>query len=302
MKEFSLPSQHGKLRGVVWDEVVNPIGTVQIIHGLVEYHGRYQETAEYLNKNGFIVFCNDHLGHGLNITDGNLKGFFKEENGYEAVVDQLGEMNSHIRKNYPMSKHFVLSHSLGTALVISLLKRNIYFDGVLMSAAFSVSNMMIYLNKILLLPEFLFQGKKSTSSEMEKFTTQKHNSFYEPNRTTHDYLSSDKEKVDEYIADQLCGYPNTTQLWQDLSTGFINLWTKKTFSKIDNNIPFYLITGDQDKVNNDGKQAEDIHGLLIESGFKSELEIFKGIRHEPFQEKQRKKVFESVLNFYLSNL
>ena len=302
MKEFSLPSQHGKLRGVVWDEVANPIGTVQIIHGLVEYHGRYQETAEYLNKNGFIVFCNDHLGHGLNITDGNLKGFFKEENGYEAVVDQLGEMNSHIRKNYPMSKHFVLSHSLGTALVISLLKRNIYFDGVLMSAAFSVSNMMIYLNKILLLPEILFQGKKSTSLEMEKFTTQKHNSFYEPNRTTHDYLSSDKEKVDEYIADQLCGYPNTTQLWQDLSTGFINLWTKKTFSKIDNNIPFYLITGDKDKVNNDGKQAEDIHGLLIESGFKSELEIFKGIRHEPFQEKQRKKVFESVLNFYLSNL
>jgi len=302
MKEFSLPSQHGKLRGVVWDEVANPIGTVQIIHGLVEYHGRYQETAEYLNKNGFIVFCNDHLGHGLNITDGNLKGFFKEENGYEAVVDQLGEMNSHIRKNYPMSKHFVLSHSLGTALVISLLKRNIYFDGVLMSAAFSVSNMMIYLNKILLLPEFLLQGKKSTSLEMEKFTTQKHNSFYEPNRTTHDYLSSDKEKVDEYIADQLCGYPNTTQLWQDLSTGFVNLWTKKTFSKIDNNIPFYLITGDQDKVNNDGKQAEDIHGLLIESGFKSELEIFKGIRHEPFQEKQRKKVFESVLNFYLSNL
>ena len=178
MKEFSLPSQHGKLRGVVWDEVANPIGTVQIIHGLVEYHGRYQETAEYLNKNGFIVFCNDHLGHGLNITDGNLKGFFKEENGYEAVIDQLGEMNSHIRKNYPMSKHFVLSHSLGTALVISLLKRNIYFDGVLMSAAFSVSNMMIYLNKILLLPEFLFQGKKSTSLEMEKFTTQKHNSFY----------------------------------------------------------------------------------------------------------------------------
>ena len=85
-------------------------------------------------------------------------------------------------------------------------------------------------------------------------------------------------------------------------SGFINLWTKKTFSDIDSNIPFYLITGDQDKVNNDGKQAEEIHGLLIESGFKSELEIFKGIRHEPFQEKQRQKVFESVLNFYLTNL
>ena len=302
MKEFSLPSQHGKLRGVIWDEVENPIGTIQIIHGLVEYHGRYHETAEYLNKNGFIVFCNDHLGHGLNVSDGNLKGFFQDENGYEAVVNQLGEMNSHIRKEYPTLKHFVLSHSLGTALVLSLLKRNIFFDGVLMSAAFSISNFMIYLNKLLLLPEFLFQGKKSISLEMEKFTTQKHNSFYEPSRTTHDYLSSDKEKVDEYIADELCGYPNTTQLWQDLSSGFINLWSKETFSKFDNDMPFYLITGDQDKVNNNGKQAEDIHALLIESGFNSKLEVFKNIRHEPFQEKERRKVFKSVLNFYLSNI
>ena len=41
MKEISLPSEHGNLRGMVWDDVDNPIGTIQIIHGLVEYHGRY---------------------------------------------------------------------------------------------------------------------------------------------------------------------------------------------------------------------------------------------------------------------
>jgi len=302
MKEFSLPSQHGKLRGVVWDDIENPIGTIQIAHGLVEYHGRYHETAKFLNKHGFIVYCNDHLGHGLNITDGNLKGFFGEVNGYEAVVDQLGEMNSFIRKENPVLKHFILSHSLGTALTLSLLKRNIFFDGVVMSAAFSVSNFMIYLNRLLLLPELLFQGKKGISTDMEKFTTQKHNAFYEPIRTTHDYLSSDKQKVDEYIADELCGYPNTTQLWQDLSEGFLNLWTKKTFSKFDNNISFHMITGDQDKVNNDGKQAEAIHALLIESGFKSELEVFKDIRHEPFQEKDRHKVLVSILKFYKSNI
>ena len=77
MKEFSYPSKHGKLRGVIWDEVKNPIATVQIFHGLVEYHARYDETAKFLNKNGFIVYCNDHLGHGLNVTHGGSKGFFK---------------------------------------------------------------------------------------------------------------------------------------------------------------------------------------------------------------------------------
>ena len=55
-------------------------------------------------------------------------------------------------------------------------------------------------------------------------------------------------------------------------------------------------------MNNDGAQAENIHNLLIESGLKSEFKIFKGMRHEPFQEKKRQKVFESILDFYLSNV
>ena len=302
MKEFSYPSKHGKLRGVIWDEVKNPVATVQVFHGLVEYHARYDETAKFLNKNGFIVYCNDHLGHGLNVTHGGSKGFFKEENGYEAVVDQLSELNAIIRKERPTIKHFVLSHSLGTCFLLSLLKRNVFFDGVVMSAAFSVNRFMLILNKMLLLPEYFIKGKMGISDEMEKLTTQKHNSFFEPSRTSHDYLSSDKRKVDEYVEDELCGYPNTTQLWQDLANGFQNLWTKLTFSAFDEKIPFHLISGDQDKVNNDGSQAENIHNLLIESGFKSELKIFKGMRHEPFQEKERQKVFESILDFYKENI
>jgi len=182
------------------------------------------------------------------------------------------------------------------------LKRNIFFDGVVMSAAFSVNRFMLSLNKLLLMPEYFIKGKMGISDEMEKLTTQKHNSFFEPIRTSHDYLSSDKEKVDEYVADELCGYPNTTQLWLDLADGFHNLWNKTTFSDFDEKIPFLHISGDQDKVNNDGAQAENIHNLLIESGFKSELKKFKGMRHEPFQEKKRQKVFESVLDFYLSNI
>ena len=302
MKEFAYPSKHGKLRGVIWDKVKNPIATVQIFHGLVEYHARYNETAKFLNKHRFIVYCNDHLGHGLNVRHGGPKGFFKEENGYEAVVDQLGELNSIIRKENPTIKHFALSHSLGTCVLLSLLKRNIFFDGVVMSAAFSVNRFILSLNKLLLMPEYFIKGKMGISDAMEKLTTLKHNSFFEPIRTSHDYLSSDKQKVDEYVADELCGYPNTTQLWLDLADGFHNLWNKTAFGDFDEKIHFLHISGDQDKVNNDGAQAENIHNLLIESGFKSELNTFKGMRHEPFQEKKRQKVFESVLEFYLSNI
>ena len=59
MKIFELPSEHGHLRGAIWENVENPIGTIQIAHGLVEYHDRYDEFAKFLNEHGYIVYCND---------------------------------------------------------------------------------------------------------------------------------------------------------------------------------------------------------------------------------------------------
>ncbi len=302
MKEINLPSQHGNLRGVVWDDVQSPIGTVQIAHGLAEYHGRYVETADFLNSAGYIVYCNDHLGHGLHISDGKLKGYFKEEGGYDAVVDQLAEMNLHVRKENPSLNHYILSHSLGTPLTLSLLQRNISFHGVILSAAFSISPGFLFLNNLLLWPEYTFKDRKSVSNEMEKHTTLKHNSFFEPNRTTHDYLSGDSIKVDEYIADPYCGFPKTIQLWKDLALGFKNLWTKESFSSMDLNIPFLVLTGDKDPINENGKQAEKISELLIECGFKTEFKSYHGMRHEPLTEIKRKTIMKEINDFLKSNI
>ncbi len=302
MKEFSHPSQHGNLRGVIWDDVQNPIGTVQIAHGLAEYHGRYIETAKFLNSLGYIVYCNDHLGHGLHISDGKLKGYFKEEGGYDAVVDQLAEMNSHIRKENPSLNHYILSHSLGTPLTLSLLQRNVSFHGVVLSAPFSITPGLLFLNNLLLWPEYTFNDRKSISNEMEKHTTLKHNSFFEPNRTTHDFLSRDEVKVDEYIADPYCGFPKTIQLWKDLVVGFKDLWTKKSFSSMDAKTPFLVLTGSEDPINDKGKQAQEISNLLIDCGFKAEFKSYEGMRHEPLTEIQRDTVMHKIKEFFGSNI
>ncbi len=301
MKELNLPSQHGNLRGVVWDDVQKPIGTIQIAHGLAEYHGRYIETAKFFNSLGYIVYCNDHLGHGLHIANGKLKGYFKKEGGYDAVVDQLAEMNLYIRKESPSLNHFILSHSLGTPLTLSLLKRNVSFDGVVLSAPFSIGPALLFLNNLLLWPEYTFSDRKSISNEMEKHTTLKHNSFFEPNRTTHDYLSKDELKVDEYIADPYCGFPKTIQLWKDLAYGFKNLWTEKSLSFIDSKIPFLVLTGDTDPINENGKQAQKISNLLVDCGFKTEFKMYEGMRHEPLTELNRATVLEEIGRFFKSS-
>ena len=49
-----------KIHTYVWDETVNPKGVVQILHGMAEHGGRYADFAAFLNKNGFIVYADDH--------------------------------------------------------------------------------------------------------------------------------------------------------------------------------------------------------------------------------------------------
>jgi len=54
---------------------------VQIAHGMQEHAERYKDFAEHLTDNGFIVYANDHRGHGK--TAGAIKnlGYFADENG-----------------------------------------------------------------------------------------------------------------------------------------------------------------------------------------------------------------------------
>ncbi|MCU1586117.1 MAG: lysophospholipase [Microbacteriaceae bacterium] len=43
----------------------NPIGVLQIVHGLGDHAGRYEELAQRMVAAGFTVYADDHRGHGL---------------------------------------------------------------------------------------------------------------------------------------------------------------------------------------------------------------------------------------------
>ena len=49
-------SNNASLLCAIWDDVENPIGVVQIIHGIFEGMQSYDKLAHFLNRNGYIVF------------------------------------------------------------------------------------------------------------------------------------------------------------------------------------------------------------------------------------------------------
>ena len=64
-REFTYNSRDGrtKIHAVEWRPEEGPVtGVLQIFHGMIEFIGRYEEFAEFLTRQGFVVVGNDHLG------------------------------------------------------------------------------------------------------------------------------------------------------------------------------------------------------------------------------------------------
>lgn len=58
---------------VIWypdkEKYENPLGVVQIAHGMIDHIERFEGLALYLTERGFVVAGNDHLGHGDSVND-----------------------------------------------------------------------------------------------------------------------------------------------------------------------------------------------------------------------------------------
>src|SRR2546430_3619829 len=65
-KRFQFTSTDGlSIACMKWGGHHDVRGVVQIAHGLGEHMGRYAELAETLVEGEFVVYGNDHRGHGL---------------------------------------------------------------------------------------------------------------------------------------------------------------------------------------------------------------------------------------------
>ena len=96
------------------------IGVVQIAHGMAEWAGRYDEFAERTTDAGYLVYANDHRGHGNTAKDADSIGFSGKDS-FNGMVRDLKLVNDIIREENPRLPVFLL----GTAWAHFFLK--LYF-------------------------------------------------------------------------------------------------------------------------------------------------------------------------------
>ena len=272
-------------------------GVVHIAHGLAEHAGRYERLAEALTESGYVVFANDHRGHGKTAGEPETIGHFADEDGWARILTDIEQIAQQARGDYPHHPVILFGHSMGSLVAQHLATRNL-FDAVAMSGANGNVSALVHAGKLITRFERLRLGRRGKSELLSKLSFDAFNKAFKPNRTSFDWLSRDEDEVDKYIADPMCGFLCSTQLWLDM-LGAITEAAKPEFrAKVPKQLPVYLFSGSRDSANEEGRGSTALAEYYRSIGLeKISYRIFTQARHETLNETNREEVTTHLIDW-----
>jgi len=271
-----------------------PKAVVQIAHGLAEHAVRYARVAEALTRAGYAVYADDHRGHGRTAQTPDDLGFFAERDGWQKCIDDLWLINRRIAADHPGVAIVLLGHSLGSFMVQYFISEH---GDALAAAVLSASNgkppAIAPIGLLLARLERLRLGQRGHSPVMQALFFGAFNKPFKPARTAFDWLSRDTAEVDKYIADPLCGFESTVQLYIDLLEGLRETAQPSRQARIPKDLPIYIFNGSRDPVS-------DNIGQLIEAyraaGIRQVVhKVYPDARHETLNETNRDAVTRDLI-------
>lgn len=272
---------------------------VQIVHGMAEHAGRYGKLADFLTSNGFAVYANDLRGHGKTAGSEDNIGFFAEKNGWNLVVNDEFELTQIIKKENPGFPIYLIGFSMGTLIIRDyIFTHSDYVNGVILSGTSCDPGVMANLGKLIAKWQIKKNGFKAKSPLLDKLSFGKFNSYFKPNRTPFDWLSTNRENVDRYIADPYCGSVFSAGFFYDLIYGVKKVDLFENIEKVSKNMPILLISGEKDPVGDFTKGVMKVFNAYKKAKITDvNYKFYQGFRHEIVNETDRNVVYKDIADW-----
>ena len=272
---------------------------LQIVHGMAEYVERYEEFARFLAERGFVVTGEDHLGHGKSVAEGGKYGYFCQQDPATVVVRDVHRLKKMTQELYPGVPYVIMGHSMG-----SFITRNYIFRyGTGISAAVIMGTGMqprftVRMAKALTSLQKVFCGGAHIGRMVDRMAFGGYNKRIEKPRTGVDWLSRDEARVEQYVADPLCGFVFTLNGFGTLFELISRLYNPENLSQIPRELPLLMVSGTADPVGDYGKGVERAYESLKAAGVEDiRLKMYEGGRHELLNETNRGQVMQDIYDW-----
>jgi alpha-beta hydrolase superfamily lysophospholipase len=281
------------------DAGVKPRGLVHIAHGMAEHAGRYARVAEALTAAGYVVYANDHRGHGKTAKTESDLGYFAEGAGWERVVRDLDELITREAESHAGLGVVLFGHSMGSFMTQQfLIEHGGTLHGAVLSGSGGKPGALAAVGKVVARIERLRLGERGKSTLIDSMSFEQFNRAFRPNRTRFDWLSRDEAVVDRYIADPLCGFVCTATLWGQLLQAMDDIARPTAQARISKNLPIYVFSGSQDPVGENTKSVQRLLKAYERAGLRRVTHRFyAGGRHEMLNETNRDEVTADLVRW-----
>jgi alpha-beta hydrolase superfamily lysophospholipase len=279
------------------DAGVEPRAVVHVAHGMSEHAGRYARFAEALTSAGFVVYANDHRGHGKTARTPEDLGWFAPAGGFRRVELDLEELVGREKDAHPGLPLVLFGHSMGSYLTqLLLIERGDMLAGAVLSGTGGKPNALASAGRLVARAERMRLGERGKSALLKNLSFGAFNKAFAPARTAFDWLTRDPAEVDKYVADPLCGFDCTTSLWVDLLDGLGEIARPERQARIPKGLPIHVVAGAEDPVGERTKSIEQLLGAYERAGLgRVTHRFYPGARHEILNETNRDEVTRDLL-------
>lgn len=292
-----IAGKDGKAISIVeWADVTQPVGILQISHGMAEHAMRYDGFARDMNKLGIIVVADDHRAHGK--TDLQTLGYSKGDIWNNTLSD-MAILCDYAKEKYSRAygkdlKVVLFGHSYGSFLSQAFIRKyNKKLVGAVIGGSNYFKGALVSVGKIAAKIGCIFKADKPNYF-LKKMSFDVYNKNFEEGT----FISSIKEQCTKYEDDEECGFVCSSNFYYHFFKGVSTLYKKQGDSLKD--FPILLVAGRCDPVGNMGKGVISLAQWYKTQEAKVTIRLYEGVRHEYLNDTSALASREDISSFALN--
>lgn len=283
----------GNIHYSKWTPEGEPKAVLQIVHGISDHIGRYEQFAQYLADCGYVVIGEDHMGHGLSVNGDGIEGYF--HGGWFSAVEDTFRLLQDTKAAYPDLPYILLGHSMGSfmARTILYLHPDSGVDAAILSGtcwqpAFAMPAIVKVMETACRIV-----GETNVSKRLQEIVFGSYNLKVEHRRTSVDWVCRDNNVVDAHP--MMHGFRPRAGLLRDMMVGIDSIEKAEHLACMKKDLPVFFVAGGADPVGNFGKGIHACADAFRKAGMTDiSVRIYPLCRHEILNEINKQEIFEDI--------